>query len=614
MQLLNLLNLEPIKEEPPKLQLRQYQIDVISQVSNFFNLGKKSVMVYAPTGAGKTVISAQIIADAVKEGQKVLFCCHRQKLIRQTQKTLHTFFDIDSGIIWGKHPSSYDAPVQIAMIQTLQNRELPKNIGLVIFDECHSSVHYEICWDIMKQYSKGIFIFSPCRFIGLTATPWRSKAKEGFCKFFECIVRAPDPNQLVETGYLTLPRLFGYGGLLDFSRLETGENNDYTEASMQKVCNEEYNEEVVYNFMKLCEKRKAIAFCAGVRQAEDLAEQFNEAGAASAVVVGDTPEYQRELIYSRFAKGEIQIISSVGCLCEGFDEPSVEAVIIARPTRSKALLIQMCGRALRLHPGKQDAFILDFGECFSRNFDLRKKLPISLCPREFEPKPTTKECPYCHRMVPTLSQICPECGYEFVGDGKPPTEDGAMDFPVFGEILTPEQLAALRYIRSQMKTKYTKGENPARVTTLFKEKFKYHPPADWFVGAIFGLKNPAHDRQQYANYLRKIRPKAPQLWIDYMMMREFGEAGKTYITQSGKAYVAPSGQVSPRGWWEILEVSHDLDVTKEAGWKIVKQAYWEKQREWLPSVYSDEAIAKDMMMLLNYAFDCAKAARFGDGS
>lgn len=605
---LNLLDLPlfALSKEPQEqsqqdkpFDLRDYQTKVIREVYRFFKFGKKSCLVYAPTGAGKTVISAQIIADAVKKGRRVLFCCHRQKLIKQTQQTLLKSFQIESGIIWADRATDYDKPVQIAMIQTLQNRELPEDIGLVIFDECHSSIYFKICYDIMMKYSGGIFTLSPCYFIGLTATPWRTKQKEGFCQYFDCIVRAPDPLELVKMGYLARPRLFGYGGLIDFSQLETSSSSgDYTEASLQLVCNEEYNAKIVEHFLEICPERKTIAFCAGVAQAENLADQFNQVGIKSVVVIGETPESQRDAIYQQFAKGEIQLISSVGCLCEGFDEPSVEAAIIARPTRSKSLLIQMCGRALRLFEGKVDAFLLDFGECFKRCIDPRKKLPIGLCPSEKPLFSQLKECPECHAMVPKFSRICPECGFEFFEEAE--EEEDGDDMPQFGELLTEEEEKHLRYLRQQMKTAYTKGRNPARISALFRERFGYLAPDEWFIGAIFGMKNVESNRQIYRNYLQLIRPEASQKWFDYMLKLEFGVPGKNYRTKNGKNYTAPSNDcTSYRPWWEILKVS------AAATWEEVKTAYRSLAMDWHPDKCADEAAA-EIMKLINHAFDCAK--------
>ena len=599
--LLEQLQSEP-KPEPKQaksFELRDYQKQVIRETYHFFRNEIKSVLVYAPTGAGKTVISSQMIVDAVLKGRRVMFCCHRKKLIDQTQQTLAAM-GIESGIIWADHPTDYSKPVQICMIQTIQNRELPPDIGLVIFDECHSSIYYQIAWDLMTHYSGGIFALSKCYFIGLTATPWRTKYKEGFCQFFQALVRAPDPIELVNMGYLSRPRLFGYGGLLDFEKLETNNLGDYTQSSMQAVCNEEYNTEVVKYFLQICPERKTIAFCASVFQAYNLAEQFNEVGIKSEVVVGTTSDSEREAIYQRFKSGETQLISSVACLCEGFDEPSVQAAIIARPTRSQALLIQMCGRALRLHPSKQDAMLLDFGECFKRVCKPTSKLKISLCPR---PKPLIetqlKECFNCHEMIPVFCKICPECGYEFSGDGDDDDEPDSGEPPIFGELLDEQELRQLRYIRSQMKRAYKAGRNPARIKMLFREKFGYFAPDDWFVGAIFGGKNSTANKAIYLDFLYQLRPNAPKPWIRYMMELEFGKPGRKYQNSKGKTYTATRNNLERKHWWMVLEIEPG------SSFKEIKQAYRKLAKQWHPDICGD-AKAKDMMTLINHAFEKAK--------
>ncbi|WP_414590126.1 helicase-related protein [Scytonema sp. PCC 10023] len=277
----------------------------------------------------------------------------------------------------------------------------------------------------MTTYSGGILPLSPCYFVGLSATPWRTKKKEGYCQFFQAVVRAPHPEQLIKMGHLAYARHFGWNGLVDFSQLDTGRDGDFTQASMQKACDANFNAEVVRRFMELCPDRKTIAFCAGVQQAYNLADQFNAVGVISEVVVGSTSQDTREGIYARFKSGETQLISSVSCLCEGFDETSCNCAIIARPTKSRALMVQMAGRALRLHPGKEDALLLDFCENFQRLGVPTKGYSTPLCPSDKqEPFTPTKECPECHASVPQFAKICPECGYEFPSGEEPEQELG----------------------------------------------------------------------------------------------------------------------------------------------------------------------------------------------
>jgi superfamily II DNA or RNA helicase len=591
---------------PPEVksdfELRDYQKQVISDLYRFFRNGFRSGLVYGPTGCGKTAIATRIIADAVRRGRRVLFCCHRKKLVAQTQESLRKFYGIEAGVIWGTSPTDYSLPVQICMIQTIQNRQLPPDVGLIIFDECHSSIYYKICWDIMYHYSGGIFALSKCFFVGLSATPWRTKVKEGFCQFFQFVVKTPYPIDLIKHGWLARPRHFGYRGLVDFSKLEVGSSGDYTEASMAKILDDEFNALVVEHFMKLCPTRKAIAFCGSVAQARDLARQFSEVGVPSELVIGETSDDEREQIYANFRVGKIQLISSCLALCEGFDEPSVQAAIIARPTRSRALLVQMAGRALRLHSSKTDAYLLDFCENFGRKPHglITKKYPIALCPSDRpEPPSLTKECPRCHEMVNQFVKICPHCGFEFPtdSDAEDDIEEGKL--PDFGEILSEEEERQLRYVRSQMLTAYKKGRNPSRIKSLFYNRFGYFASDDWFVGAIFRGKYPESSRQEYLQFLQKIRPDAPDVWVKYMLNLEFGQPGKEYRLKGGSTYTPPPIEIESPQWWQAL------NIQPLSPWETIKKAYQDSVKAWSDS---EEELAADQIRLLNLALQQAKEA------
>ncbi|WP_158224902.1 DEAD/DEAH box helicase [Brunnivagina elsteri] len=164
------------------LTLRGYQSEVISHVYEKFDAGKISILLYAPTGAGKTIIAAKIIADWVNQGKRVLFLVHRGKLVHQTRDKLSKFFGIEPSIIWRDfYEPDYSNPVQIAMLQTLQNRELPPDIDLVILDEAHTGSYYKIWQRIMVCYSGGVVALSKTKFLGLSASPWRSKTDQGYC-------------------------------------------------------------------------------------------------------------------------------------------------------------------------------------------------------------------------------------------------------------------------------------------------------------------------------------------------------------------------------------------------------------------------------------------------
>jgi superfamily II DNA or RNA helicase len=214
------------------LTLRPYQSEVISQVYDKFNSGKISILLYAPTGAGKTIIAAKIIADWENQGKRVLFLVHRGKLVHQTREKLSTYFGIEPSVIWRDFfQPDYAKRVQIAMLQTLQNRELPPDIDLVILNEAHTGSYYKIWQKIMLCYSGGVVALSKTKFLGLSASPWRSKTDQGYCQFFQTVIRAPNPKELIEMGHLCRARQFGYTGLIDESKLRVVDG-EFIENSM----------------------------------------------------------------------------------------------------------------------------------------------------------------------------------------------------------------------------------------------------------------------------------------------------------------------------------------------------------------------------------------------
>lgn len=487
-------------------------------------------MLYAPTGAGKTHISSKIIADCLSKNRRILFLVHRTKLIEQTISTLVKSYGVkleQIGVIAPNYKPDYKCPVQISMVQTIQNRQYPEDIGLLIVDEAHTTAYFSVFEKLLNHYSGGIWTQSKCFVLGLSASPWRTKKREGFCRFFQAMVRAPYPEELIKQGHLCSARHFGWGGLIDYSKLDVGAAGDFTQNSLEVVCNSEYNKVIIDKFLELCPTRKTIAFCAGVKQSIDLSEQFNSAGIKASVVTGETPEFVRKDIYNQFKRGDIQVISSVSVLCEGFDETSCNAAIIARPTKSRALLVQMCGRALRLHPDKQDAYLLDFGDNFKRLGLPVSKFPTPLCPtfKKAEEMPV-KECPNCSAILPIFAMICPDCGYLFV---KEEEEDTPDTLPEFGEIFSKEQQEQISYLRGQLLRAYKAERDIGRVTWLFTERYNFLPPQHWYLDAIFRRGRNVHptvrktDEQALLRFFKKTKPTANSGWLGEQFRREFGK-------------------------------------------------------------------------------------------
>jgi hypothetical protein len=202
-------------------------------------------------------------------------------------------------------------------------------------------------------------------------------------------------------------------------------------------------------------------------------------------------------------------------------------------------------------------------------------------------------------MVNQFVKICPHCGLEFLtdGDAEEDIEDGKL--PDFGEILSEEEERQLRYVRSQMLTAYKKGRNPSRIKSLFYKKFGYFAPDVWFVGAIFRGKYPESSRQEYLQFLQKIRPDAPDVWVKYMLNLEFGQPGKEYRLKGGSTYTPPPIEIESPQWWQAL------NVDPLAPWSTIKKAYQDSVKAWSDS---EEELAADQIRLLNLALQQAKGA------
>jgi superfamily II DNA or RNA helicase len=578
----------PVGTTPPQsasIKLRDYQKEAISQVYAFFRTGITAVLLYAPTGAGKTVLAAKMILDAVTKGRRVLFLVHRAKLVKQTVNTLRRN-GIEPSVIWAgwQEQPDYSKLVQVAMVQTLQNRELPPDIGLVIADEVHTTAFYKLyCEKVVPTYGGNILALSKCFFVGLSASPWRTKATEGYCHLFQAIVRAPYPQELIDMGYLVRSRQFGYDGLIDFKKLDTGGNGDFTQKSMESVCTPVYNLEVVKRYLQVCPGRKAIVFCAGVKQALDITAKFRALGITAECIIEATPEKERDAIFERFQDGTTHILISVNVLCEGFDEPTVEAVLLARPTKSRALLVQMCGRGLRLSQGKSDCYFLDFAENFKRLGLHTKRFTTPLCPRGL--KETAKEeevielktCPSCGEIIPAMLGVCPFCGYVFPRKIKiaPPPRP-------FGEILSPEQEKQAKYLRKYLYNAYWKEKQGILdVDANFSKRFSYQIPNEWCMDAIFqgDTKLLLYHQQLYLRFLhQQCSHKDDHFskeWIRLMMYREFGD-------KSNPIY---------QPWWSILGLSKPTNNVEE-----IKFLYRNKCE-----YYANTTYGQDMLDLLSLA-------------
>jgi superfamily II DNA or RNA helicase len=590
---------------PKQFELRDYQKQLKSNIYQLIWDGQKRILVYAPTGSGKTAILSSILSDCLSRNKRAMLIIHRDFLVEQSrQAMIKTGINSDDiGIIKAGFSENRDRAIQIAGLQSLQNRPTPDGLDLVILDECHSTAFFKH-YEIIKSHTLNAV------HLGFSASPWRLKStEEYFGLHFDAIAEGPGIGELIESGYLSRPRYFGYGGLVDITKLDTNKSGEFKESQMEsEFIKSEVPKAVTEKILELGSGRTGIIFNAGIEQSKLQVQLLNAAGVPSVHLDADTPFKERQMYFDKLSSGEVRCISSIGCLTEGFDVPSISFVVLSRATKSRALYVQMCGRGLRISPDKTDCLILDFGGNVKRLGMLNKKFLITLEPT---PKPDDdsmlKECDNCHSMVSIFARICPECGYVFpCGDGK---EDDTTAFEqAFGELFDDETLKQVKYARSQRKARFTKQQPPDKLWETFSDKHngdgKTFICNDWLFGSIFGGRDNDCNRQLLLEYLEAFAPlneRTKTNWVKHHLELEFGKPGRNYRTGKNTNTQAKIGRNTKLDWWEILQCSPG------SNWDEIKNNYRELARIYHPDSSGFDSDYE--MQLLNVAFDRAKAIK-----
>lgn len=346
--------------------LRDYQQECLDCVINEMKAGINRQLISLPTGSGKTIIMAGI---AKQLNKKALIIAHREELIQQAYEKFKLFWpDVDIGICMAEK-NEIERQVVIASIQTCSR---PKRLArlkelgfeLMLIDEAHHSAS-DSYQTVIKEL--GFSAKSNKLLIGVSATIKRADNLE-LGDTFDKLIFGRSIGTMIKAGYLA--PVVGRRILTNFSLKGIGVlNGDFAISDLAEAVNtQERNQFISSKFVEYASDRKAIAFCCDVQHCKDLAEAFKASGIASSAVWGEMDPLERKSTLEAFKNNQLQILTSCGILTEGYDEPSVNSIVMARPTRSNALYIQCVGRGLRLWPGKQNCLVLDFTDT-SHNLD-----------------------------------------------------------------------------------------------------------------------------------------------------------------------------------------------------------------------------------------------------
>lgn len=364
------------------LPLRDYQQECLDSVISEMKAGVNRQLISLPTGSGKTIIMAAI---AKQLNKKALVIAHREELIQQAYDKFKLLWpDVDIGICMSEK-NEIERQVVIASIQSCSR---PKRLAklkelgfeLMLIDEAHHSAS-DSYQTIIKEL--GFTVGSNKLLVGVSATIKRSDNLE-LGDTFEKITFGRSISTMIKAGYLA--PVVGRRILTNFSLKGVGiQNGDFAISDLAEAVNTpERNHFISSKFVEYARDRKAIAFCCDVQHCKDLVEAFAARGIASSSVWGEMDPLKRKSTLEAFKNNQIQILTSCGILTEGYDEPSVNSIVMARPTRSTALYIQCVGRGLRLWPGKQNCLVLDFTDT-SHNLDGVMSLSRTI-PEAFEMK------------------------------------------------------------------------------------------------------------------------------------------------------------------------------------------------------------------------------------
>jgi len=335
-----------------EVSLRDYQLNDINQCREYFRK-YKNILLVGPTGSGKTVVFCWIAEQAKQKGKRVLILVHRRELLDQTSRHLD-LLGVRHGLIAPKCCPTGDS-LQIASVQTLIRRlgQYPAP-DLIIVDECHHSAAGS--WQTILDY------YPEAKLLGVTATPVRLDGKALGKKaggYYEAIIPGPTIRKLIELKYLTQPVVFAPPSLVDLTKVKT-RFGDYSKRDLANAMDKPVIVgDAIKHYINICDGVPAIAFCASVKHAEELALKFNEKGIPSASIDGKLDDYTRRSRIHGLAEGKIRILTSCEIVSEGTDIPKVGAAILLRPTQSLGLYLQQVGRVLRPYPGKKHSIILD---------------------------------------------------------------------------------------------------------------------------------------------------------------------------------------------------------------------------------------------------------------
>ena len=370
------------------------------------------VLLQAPTGAGKTVVASEMMRSAYEKGSRTLFVAHRRELIHQCSDKLERF-GIPHGVVLPEEPWT-DETILCGSVQSFTTRIRKGRINLddvrlIIFDEAHHAR--------ARTYQQLVDACPAAVVVGITATPVRGDGR-GLGNLFGALVQTPTISQLTDMGYLVPARYFAPTQPdLSGVRVRAG---DYVESDLEKVMDKpQLIGDIVEWWGRIAPDKKTLVYASSVNHSRHLAYAFTNVGVSAHHLDGSTPNDERDAAIAAFRRGELQVLCNCMLFTEGTDIPDVQAIVLARPTKSVGLYLQIAGRGLRPAEGKSECLVIDHaGAVHEHGFvtdweewtleeDARKGAKRKQ-PNVGDLK--MYECKTCHALFVPKGAYCPQCG------------------------------------------------------------------------------------------------------------------------------------------------------------------------------------------------------------
>jgi superfamily II DNA or RNA helicase len=461
--------------------LRPYQTAALDHLDAALETGKRSPLIVAPTGSGKTVLAAEIIR---RRGGNCLFLAPRRELVHQTCRKLDDVGVPYGVLLAGDDRTNLYRPVQVASIDTVfarvvrRDRVVLPDFGLIVVDEAHLSIT-KARLSLLARWPDAIRV-------GLTATPIRKDGR-ALGLIYDELLEVATPADLTAQSFLVPARYYSVCEP-DLSRVTTVAG-DYHQGELAAAMNQtNLVGDVVGHWLEHAGGRRTVVFATSIEHSVALAAQFRAQGVVAEHVDAGTPQVERDALFQRFRSGDTQVLTNCFLASYGFDLPELDCIVLARPTKSLMLYLQMLGRGLRPASGKADCLVLDHAGNVhrhgfatddrywtldgSRSLDAHQKRQAATRTEE-----KTLTCPDC-KCVFTGSRTCPDCGYYFAPRGRiVETVDGQL--VEIGQYMARDRLEELEFYLQLRAISEERHYRAGFAAHRFKERFGKFPPFAW---------------------------------------------------------------------------------------------------------------------------------------